>query len=331
MIENQSIEYKQSWRDEYLKWICGYANAEGGNLYIGKDDAGDTVGLSDAKKLLEDIPNKVRDILGIIVDVNLQTAPSGDYLEIVVDPYPYPISYKGSYYYRSGSTKQELKGVALDRFLLRKQGKHWDGVPIPYVKIEDLDRLHLESFRKRALNSKRLSLDILNESDTILMDKLHLLEGKYLKRAAVLLFHPDPEKYVGGAFIKIGYFRNNADLLYHDEIHGNLFSQVDKAMDILQTKYMKAYISYEGLQRIETYQIPETALREALLNAVVHKDYASSIPVQISVYEDKMMLWNPGVLPSGWTVETLTDKHASQPYNPDIANAFFRSGMIEAW
>ena len=109
MKENQSIEFKQSWRDEYLKWICGYANADGGNLYIGNDDEGNPVGLSDAKKLLEDIPNKVRDILGIIVDVNLHTSPAGEYLEIVVEPYPYPVSYKGHYYYRSGSTKQETE------------------------------------------------------------------------------------------------------------------------------------------------------------------------------------------------------------------------------
>ena len=331
MKENQNIEFKQSWRDEYLKWICGYANADGGNLYIGKDDNGNAVGLSNAKKLLEDIPNKIRDILGIIVDVNLQPSPAGEYLEIVVEPYPYPVSYKGHYYYRSGSTKQELKGAALDRFLLKKQGRHWDGVPLPYISIDDLDNSAIITFRKRAQNSRRLSAEIMNETDTTLLDKLHLVEGDYLKRAAALLFHPDPEKYMTGAFIKIGFFQTNADLLYHDEIHGDLFTQVDKAMDLLMTKYLKALISYEGLQRIETYPIPEVALREILLNAVVHKDYATAIPVQISVYDDKIMVWNPGALPENWTVETLLGKHASQPFNPDVANAFFRAGMIEAW
>lgn len=68
--ESQNIEFKVTWRDDYLKWICGFANAFGGIIFIGKDDDGNVVDLIDAKKLLEEIPNKVRDTLGILVDVN---------------------------------------------------------------------------------------------------------------------------------------------------------------------------------------------------------------------------------------------------------------------
>ncbi len=71
MSETQNTEYKTTWRDEYLKWICGFANANGGSMFIGKDDSGKVVGVADAKKLLEEIPNKVKDILGIVADVNL--------------------------------------------------------------------------------------------------------------------------------------------------------------------------------------------------------------------------------------------------------------------
>jgi len=137
--ENQDIEFKRSWRDEYLKWICGFANAEGGKIYIGVDDTGKIVGINNAEKLLDDIPNKVRDILGIVVDLKMITNGKNEYLEIQVDSYPYPVSYKGQYHYRSGSSKQELKGASLDKFLLVKQGKRWDGVPVPYVGINDLD------------------------------------------------------------------------------------------------------------------------------------------------------------------------------------------------
>ena len=126
MSEIQNVEYKSPWRDEFLRWICGFANAQGGTLYIGKDDNGNIVGLQNAKKLLEDIPNKITAILGIVADVNLQKSKEGEYIEIVVEPYSNPVNYKGEYHYRSGATKQELKGAALDKFLLRKQGKHWD-------------------------------------------------------------------------------------------------------------------------------------------------------------------------------------------------------------
>ena len=120
MQEQQIIEWKESWRDEYLKWICGFANAQGGTLFIGKDDNGLVKHLANARKLLEDIPNQVRDLLGLMVDVNLQTESGKDYLEIVVEPYPFPISLRGKYYYRSGSTLQELKGAALSKFLLKR-------------------------------------------------------------------------------------------------------------------------------------------------------------------------------------------------------------------
>ena len=331
MSESQNIEYKSSWRDEYLKWICGFANANGGAIFIGKDDSGKTVGVADAKKLLEEIPNKVRDVLGILVDVNLHKTKQGDYLEIVVEPYPNAISYKGQYHYRSGSTKQELKGAALDKFLLQKKGKRWDGVPIPKVSVKDLKQETFEFFKKRGIRSKRIEEDNLSEDNEHLLENLKLIENGELKRAAVLLFHPDPEKFVTGAYIKIGYFEHEADLIFQDEAHGNLFEQVEKTIDLLFTKYIKALISYEGIHRVETYEYPKEAVREALLNAVAHKDYSGLTPIQIRVYKDKIMIWNEGHLPENWTVNNLLKSHSSRPYNPDIANAFFRSGYVESW
>jgi ATP-dependent DNA helicase RecG len=331
MSENQNIEYKQSWHDEYLKWICGFANAQGGTLFIGKDDKGKIVGLADGKKLIEDIPNKVKDILGIMVDVNLHQAQEGDFIEIIVEAYPFPVNYKGQFHYRSGSTKQELKGMALDKYLLQRNGKRWDGVPVPKVTATDLKHETFDFFRKRALKSKRIEDEVLNDTDTLLLENLQLIESGFLKRAAVLLFHPHPEKFVTGAFVKIGKFTTDDDLRFQDEVNGNLFEQVEKTMDLLFTKYIKADISYEGITRVETYEYPKDAVREALLNAVAHKDYSGATPIQISVYDDKIIFWNEGQLPENWTVENLLLKHPTKPYNPDIANAFFRSGYIELW
>ena len=98
--ESQNIEHKESWRDEYLKWICGFANAQGGRVYIGVDDDRQVTGVEDSKRLMEDIPNKIRDVLGIIADVNLLKENAKEYIEIVVPPYSNPINYKGQYHYR---------------------------------------------------------------------------------------------------------------------------------------------------------------------------------------------------------------------------------------
>ncbi|MFR6541823.1 MAG: ATP-dependent DNA helicase, partial [Butyricimonas virosa] len=149
--------------------------------------------------------------MGILVDVNLKEKDGKNYLEIVTEAYPYPISFRGKYYQRSGATNQELKGAALDRFLLRKQGRTWDSVPVPYLKWQELDNVTLDQFRSYAKKSGRMDETDLLDNTQELLDKLRLFESNYLKRAAALLFHPDPEKYITGAFIKIGYFKADAD------------------------------------------------------------------------------------------------------------------------
>ena len=92
MPESQNIEWKSKWKDEYLEWICGYANAQGGKIYIGCDDDGKIIGLPNAHKLLEDIPNKVRDAMGIIVGVNLYEEDGKEYIEIDVPARVFTIS-----------------------------------------------------------------------------------------------------------------------------------------------------------------------------------------------------------------------------------------------
>ncbi len=107
---------------------------------------------------------------------------------------------------------------------------------------------------------------------------------------------------------------------------------VDKTVDLVYTKYMKALIFYEGIQRVEQFMFHQDAFREILLNAIAHKDYSSCNPIQISVYEDKIYIWNDGEMPSELdSTDKLFMKHSSKPYNPKLAGVFFKSGMIEAW
>ena len=101
---------------------------------------------------------------------------------------------------------------------MKKQGKRWDGVPVPYVNTEDLDNNAIEFFKQKALKKRRIDSGILDENNKGLIEKLHLFEGDYLKRASVLLFYKDPEKFVTNSYIKIGYFKSDSDLIYQDTI-----------------------------------------------------------------------------------------------------------------
>jgi ATP-dependent DNA helicase RecG len=330
-VENQNLEWKQSWHDDYLNTLCGFANAGGGIMEIGRQDNGEIIGIPKIKKLLEDLPNKIRSAMGIIPSIAVLESDGKQYLAITIRPYSFPISCNGRYYLRSGSTTQELTGMELDRFILRVQGKTWDSVPVPYVKFADFERDSFKAFRRKAIASARLTAQDLEITDEMLLHNLRLVEGDYLKRAAILLFHQDPENWIPGAYLKIGFFENNADILYQDEIHGPIITMADKAEDLVYFKYFKGLISYDGLQRIENYPIPRQAFREAVLNAVIHRDYSTGNPIHIHIYTDKVLIYNDGGLPEDWTVEDLLAAHTSIPYNPLIANCFFRSGQIEAW
>ena len=332
--ETQTIEFKQSWHDEYLEWICGYANAYGGALYIGRADNGTPVGVAKAKSLMESIPCKITDTMGIIADVNLLNEDGKDVIEIKVEKYPSLISYHGKYFYRSGTTMRTISGKELDRLLLKQHGKTWDAVPMHKLKVRDLDSGAIRFFKSEAVRHNRLSRRELNVSREILMENLHLVDDEgLLARAAMMAFHHDPERWVTGAYVKIGYFEDSdSDLRYQDEVHGPLIQQADKVVDLVYTKYLKALITYKGIHRIEQFMFHPDAFREIVLNAIVHKDYSGGNPVQISVYPDKIYVWNDGTFPPELnTAAKLFGKHSSKPYNPGLAGVFFKCGLIEAW
>ena len=228
MPENQNIEWKAKWKDDYLEWICGFANAQGGKIYIGCDDDGKVIGLPNIRKLLEDVPNKIRNAMSIVVDVNQLERDGKEYLEIVVPPYPVAINCKGVYYYRSGSTMQTLSGPELESFILRKRGASWDNMPLPGFTLDDIDDELVKRFKTLAAKKGRIDQSVLDEDKADLMEKLRLTNAGYYTNAAMLLFCKDPDRWQLGAYTKIGFFENDADLRYQDEIHGSLFVQIVK-------------------------------------------------------------------------------------------------------
>ena len=330
--ESQNIEYKESWRDEYLKWICGFANAQGGILYIGINDKRQVVGVADAHRLSEDIPNKIITHLGILCEVNVRQVNSNEYIEIQVESSNVPISYHGQYFYRTGSTKQELKGVALQQFIQKKMGHPWDDVFHATATIDCIDENAIRYLIKKGVKAHRLDMDSLGDTPHEVLENLRMIsEDGHLKNAAILLFAKCPQKYFPGVQFKIGRFGiNEADLIIQDVIEGNILQMADKVVETLKGKYLNSPIHYEGMQRIEPLEIPERALREVIYNSIIHKKYMGA-PIQMHVYDNHIEIWNEGGLPDGFTVEKLFRKHTSQPRNSNIADTFYKAGFVESW
>lgn len=331
MAESQSTEWKRSWKDEYLKWVCGFANAKGGKIFVGKDDDGKIVNLENSKRLLEEIPNKIKSLIGLTVDVMLHQTDEGDYLEIDVHPQSMPVSYRGRYYYRTGSTKVELTGASLNEFLLKKSGSTWDASIENRAKLKDIDPQAIELFLSDAKTANRLP-NAASLSTSELLDKLRLRTNDQLTCAALILFGRDPGRFYPGLSVRIGRFGSSStDLRFQEVVEGNLIYCLKQTLSLLDSKFLIKPVRFEGIQRIEEDLYPLPALREALLNALVHRRYQSGVHVQIRVYDNQLVIWNDGPLPEELPVSALLQQHSSRPRNPLIADTCFKAGYIDSW
>jgi ATP-dependent DNA helicase RecG len=221
---------------------------------------------------MEELPNKIRNSLGITAEVNLLQQVDKYFIEIIVPAYTMPISLHGRYYYRSGSTKQELTGAALNEFLLKRDGHTWDEVIEPRASFSDIDEKSVRIFLKYSEQAGRFPSEETSLQD--LFEKLHLTEGGQLKRAAIILFGKDPGKFYPNIFTKIGCFgEGDSDILFQETEEGNLIQMLNSVLEQLLHKFLVRSISFAGINRIETNEYPVPALREMLLNALVHRDY----------------------------------------------------------
>ena len=164
--------------------------------------------------------------------------------------------------------------------------------------------------------------DVVADNDLSLVG--HFAAGNNIEKRALA------RAVAGNERALLSLFKPEGDLLEQDIIEGNIIQMADKVMEVLRFKYLHAPIHFEGMQRIETLEIPDKAFREILYNAIAHKLY-SGASIQMHVYDDRIEVWNEGQLPEGYTPETLLRRHSSRPRNKNIAFAFFKAGFIDRW
>ena len=331
-MESQTTEYKQQWSDKHLAYISGFANAQGGTLYIGLADTGEVLGIENAKFLLENLPNKAIQATGVIPDINIHSQNGKEYISIHIKPSDQPISCNGKYYMRSGSTLQELNGNALTNFLMRQKHATWDMHIEPDATLDDIDPEAVRYFINFAIDAKRLNESAKHESVEHILRNLKLINKHgQLTFAALMLFGKDIEEYCLSASFRIGRFgASQADLIFDDNIVCPLIRMPEKVMQTLRSRYLVAPINYQGLRRIEPLEIPEDALREMICNAIVHKDYRGTF-IQMRVWDNYVELWNSGTFPPEITPANLMTLHESHPRNNLIAKVFYLAGFIESW
>ena len=254
-------------------------------------------------------------------------------------PSAFPIAVRGRYYQRVGPTSREIPIEELPRFLLERTGQTWDAQPADYG-MEALDVVTMADFRIFA--QERLPTMSPSDSDAMILSKLKLtLPDARMKRAALLLFGETPQRSLTTAQIQVGRFKDEETILDDRRIEGNLFQQLAQAEQVLRTYFFVRYefptgtegrTGVEALQREEVWEFPYKAVREAILNALIHRDYTSTGRVMIRVYDDRMVVSNPGGLPPGITIYgLLQEEHDSLPRNPILAQVCYYAKLVEQW
>lgn len=333
-----TIEFKKStgeWK-EIVEAVSAFANTDGGTIFVGISDSGKPVGIGVGKGTIEDITNKIINNTEpkVYPYISIKKIKNKEVLAINVKKSEDIVLAFGRPYKRIGKTTGRMSKEEYERKILEKhkEGLRFDKQICKDVKLSDLEQVKIKEFLKNAKNERGLNISANMPMREALM-RLNLLEGNKLTNSAVLLFGKLPQQFFIQTEVKCVRFRGTevtGPIIDMKDVGGNLIDQVKEVEKfIFNNISLSAWIEDGKIQRQEKWEYPPKAIREALVNAIVHRDYRSPSKVQVRIFDDRIEFWNPGRLPEGWTVEKLKQKHESKPFNPLIAKAFFLIKYIE--
>jgi ATP-dependent DNA helicase RecG len=337
--EGETLEFKEQWNEHGLEAVASFVNTKGGTLLIGVKDNGTVLGWDGGDRDLQIVINQIVEILGVHPAISIQKEQKKPVIVIEVKPGPTLVSCRGRYFHRVGNSTREIPPDQLGLYFVTKLGVQWDGVTNGY-SLELIDSAAVDRYLELAKNRLPFAKD--NDSVETILQKLGLIRDGKVTRGAVLLFGKDPQALFTSAQIHMGRFKDDITIVDDKILKGNLFAQLESAIQLFRT-YLQVRYEFEGksredepltaMQRKEIWDYPIEALREAVINALIHRDYfQTGSEIQIRVYDDRILITNPGTLPNGITVDDLKrEGHRSMPRNTLLAQVFYYGELLEKW
>jgi len=326
--ETEIIEFKSALNNSFYESISAFANTKGGTILLGVDKRKNIVGVEASDKYLSDLTNRIVNKLSVYPDIETKDIEGKRVFVITIVHSGYPVSYEGRNYERVGNTTREMNSERLKALLLKD--KSWDSISDDF-SIEEIEGETVERFLRLAVDKKRLSETSLGEPIPIILEKLGLAGDGKLRKGAILLFGKNPQKHFVNLCVRIGRLKGDATIIDDKWVKGNLFQQLEETQNILR-QFMSVRYEIREMEREDVWDYPIPALREALLNALIHRDYFDIANfIQIKVYEDRVWFFNRGGLLEGITIEQLKKPHNSYLRNPLIAKVFYLAGYIEQY
>ena len=326
-LEHKNIDYKEKFGDRVLKDLSAFANTEGGTVVIGISKDGETKGIDLSNKEFERITEKITGKLGIHPNIEIEELEGKKVLKISVQKSKIPVSFEGKYYERVGNTTREMKPERLREFFLK--GAEWDSLINEEAEFNEIDGETVKMFIRMGKAKGRLTVFDENVDINTLFEHLKLSNKGKLTNAAIVLFGKDPQRYFLNAVLRVIRLKNEITSIGDRLINGNLFKQLIEGEESIKN-FLGVRYEIKELVREEIWDYPLPAIREALINALIHRDYFRwNVQTQIKIFDDYMWFFNIGGLPEGITLDQLKEPHSSVPRNPLIVHIFYLAGLIE--
>lgn len=338
--ENSVAEYKQSLSEkrEIVQSVAAFASAHGGVVFVGVSPAGERIGVEIGANTLENLANEIKQNTqpSQAPHIAFDEVNGRSVIEIHVEESPIkPVSAYYCPFKRVGRTNQKLSPEETFRLGEKTRGRSWDAMPCAGFNFRDLERDALQRFLRRADQNMGADAQTALRSFGLLCgeadDEFSSVAEPSVANAGALLFAANPQIFFPEAIVKCARFDGTRATRFLDEktFEGDVISQIELAISFVTRNTRQAIVITGKPEHDTVPEYPKAAIREAIINAVCHRDYASVGTVQVRIYDDRLEIWNPGMLPPGLTVEALYGEHPSLPRNPLLARALNRARIIE--
>ena len=327
--EDTQNEFKTSFNDEAIETLVAFTNTKGGSVYIGVTNSKHIIGVDLGNETIAEWINEIKNKTtpAIIPNVDVIDIDNKNVVIFSVAEYPVkPLSTKGRYYKRIGNSNHLLSPAEIANFTLQSRQLSWDSYPYPGSSIDDLKIEKIKQFIYKVNNAGRF---LLPENPEDALAKLGMLDNGVPTNAAMILFSKADLRYN----VHIGRFKTQSMIIADKMISGNLYDVVEESMQTI-IGHLKFAFEFKGktTQRTEIPEYPLEAIREILLNTLIHRDYQSRTDVQIKIFDNSISFFNPSGLYGNITIEDLqTDKYRASTRNKQLAEAFYLTKDIEKY
>ena len=328
--ESQHIEFKPNFNEDVIETLVAFANTKGGKILVGVDDAGKPIknfiiGKESIQNWVNEIKTKTQP--AIIPNVEIVEYQGIEIVEFSVQEFPVkPVACRGRYFKRVKNSNHQLSPIEISDMNLQTLQVSWDSYPAQNASIEDIDWGKVRKFVNKVNEIGRFHLTDNLEDD---LKKLKLINNEKVTNASLLLFAKEDVIYN----VHLGRFKTPSMIIDDSMLRLPLFEAVEETMKYIKSQIKFAFeITGRTTQRTEIPEYPLDALRELVLNAIIHRDYLSPADIQIKIFDNYISFFNPGKLHYELSIDELkNDSYPAYARNKLIAEAFYLTGDIEKY